>query len=447
MKLFKRSAIMTFAVVQLVAVLAIPTAAHTQGKAYTLGECVDRALKVDLNVVRAENGVMQAKADVLAAWGSFLPSLDFRLNRTHTRTHISREYDRFTFTIRDTSYTEKIHRMNMVLETSLTLFDGFGQYTYLAGTKAGLDASRHSLSYQRLVTVYNVKNSYFSLLRSQALRDIGHTALERSQELMKIAETKYELGSASLSDVLKAKVQLSQAQLDLLKAENAVKVAQANLAYAIGERIDAEIVVEDIEPPDADYTVSEVTQQALQRNPEYLTAEAELRHRRHNLNYARRGYLPTLTVGATRQWNDYKTDVLPDYSWIEDDDVVFWGRLSFNIFNRFATRAQTSYAKANLHSAEYQLSDMRRDVARQARESDLNLQEKLKARELADEKLASAQEDHKLAQEKYRLGAATILDILDAEISLKQAESDKINSRYEYYLAVARLQKVMGVIE
>ncbi len=64
--------------------------------------------------------------------------------------------------------------------------------------------------------------------------------------------------------------------------------------------------------------------------------------------------------------------------------------------------------------------------------------------ELTKEKVASAQEDLDLMQEKYNLGAANILELLDAEVSFKQAESDQVEALYDHNLAVAQFEKAIG---
>lgn len=442
----KKSAILTLTVCLVIAVLAMPVTIIAQGKVYTLNECVDKALKTNLTLVQTEGYFEQAKADVLAAKGAFLPDLNWGISGYYNHNKWTSYQDPVTgeFIIGD--FSQDIHGYQASLNASLVLFDGFGNLYNLARSNATVSSYRHRVSQQELNTAYNVKSRYFSLLRAQATFKITQKALERTQELMKIAQTKYELGSASRSDVLKAKVSLSQAQLDMLTSENRVSIAQANLNYAIGEPVDQEIRVEDVEISDADYSLAEVSTQSLRSNPGYLSAQDDLRAAKHGLRYAHSGYLPTLSLSASKYWVGPELGELDDW-WSKNYTTTIGGRMSFNIFDRFATKQRNDYAKANLSNAEYGVSDLKRAVELEAREAYLNLQETVKARELSDEKLASAQEDHKLAQEKYTLGAATILDILDAEVSLREAESDKVDSKYSYLLAVARLKTVMGIIE
>lgn len=446
MKLFRRSAIFTLIAALAISICISPASIHAQGKVYTLKECVDKALKTDLSVIRYRDYYRQAEANVLAAKGAFLPDLNWDMSGTYTRDKAKRYRDPITGVWREGEFVEDNHYYSASLRTNLVVFDGFSRLHNLAGSKAELSSTGHQVSTQELAAVYSVKSRYFGLLQAQFALEIRQKALERSQELMKIAQTRYELGSASLSDVLKAKVSLSQAQLDLLTAENNVRIGQANLDYAIGEPVDQEITVEDVEPVLNERSFEEVNKKAMSSNPAYLSAMDDLKSAEHGLKYARSDYFPSLVLSAGKSWTGPELGKIDEW-WNAAYTAYISGSLQFNIFNRFQTKRQTDIAKAGLNSAQYNANDTRRAVELEVREAYLKLQETMKARELADEKLASAQEDHKLAQEKYTLGAATILDILDAELSLKTAESDQIDSKYNYLLAVARLQQVMGIIE
>jgi outer membrane protein TolC len=413
---------------------------------YTLKECIDKALKTNLTLVQTKGYFEQAKADALAAKGAFLPDLNWSISGYYNHNKWTSFQNPITGEFETGEFSQDVHGYQASLGASLMLFDGFGNFYNMARSNATVSSYRNRVSQQELNTAYNVKSQYFSLLQAQATFKITQKALERTQELMKIAQTKYELGSASRSDVLKAKVSLSQAQLDMLTSENRVSIAQANLNYAIGEPVHQEISVEDVEISGVDYSLANVSTQALSSNPGYLSAQDELRAAKHGVQYAKSDYLPTLSLSASKYWVGPELGQLDDW-WSRNYTTTVSGRLSFNIFDRFMTKQRNDYAKANLHSAEYGVSDSKRAVELEAREAYLNLQETVKARELSDEESESAQEDYKLAQEKYTLGAATILDILDAEISLRTAESHQVDSKYSYLLAVARLKTVMGIIE
>lgn len=434
----------------------ISGSAFGQTKTYTLEECIQLALGTDFALIQTQDNYRKAKAGVMQAWGAFLPSIDASLSRDYNNIKNTESIEYITahdpvidsfVTVPVFSDTYESHTLRSSLTARYTLFDGFGKFTYLSYQRANVAATKHQLSSKELEAIYKVKSRYYDLLKSQALLDITKKAVERSEQLMKISETKYELGSASKSDVLKARVSLSEAQLELLKANNWVETAQANLNYSIGEPVDQKIVIEEINNPQIDIQPDEIRNTALMSNPTYLAAQASVQSARRYLQYSRKDYLPSLTVRASRTWSKNKSSTYIVDEWKKPNSIYLEGLLSLNIFNGFSTRRNTENAKADLHTSEYSLLDSKRSIELEARASYLNFQEKSKAIELAKEKFASAQEDYKFAQEKYTLGAATILDILNAELSLKTAESDKIESKYDYYLAVARLKKVMGIAQ
>jgi len=446
MKLCKKSAILTLSVCLLIAFLAVPATSHAQGKVYTLKECIDKALKTNLTLVQTQGYFRQARADALAAKGAFLPDLNLSISGSYNHNKWTSFQAPVTGEFVEGDFFIDTHGYQTLLSANMVIFNGFGRFFNLARSNATVSSYRHRVSQQELNTAYTVKSMYFNLLQASATFTIMQKALERTQELMKIAQTKYELGSASRSDVLKAKVSLSEAQLNLLTAENSVKKAQANLDYAIGEPVDQEIKVEEVEISGVEYTFEDASAQALSSNPGYLSVQEDARAAKYGLRYALGSYLPSLSISASKYWVGPELGRIDEW-WSKNYTTYIGARFSFNIFDRFQTKQQADRAKASLRTAEYQVSDQKRAVELEVREAYLNLQEKTKARELSDEKLASAQEDYKLAQEKYTLGAATILDILDAEVSLKTAESSMVDSRYGYLLAIAELQKVMGIIE
>ena len=83
-------------------------------------------------------------------------------------------------------------------------------------------------------------------------------------------------------------------------------------------------------------------------------------------------------------------------------------------------------------------------MALEIRRSFLDLERAREARKLAEESVAAAQEDLNLVREKYNLGAATILEVLDAEVSFKEAQTSHVEVLFNYNLAVSQLEKALG---
>ncbi len=121
-----------------------------------------------------------------------------------------------------------------------------------------------------------------------------------------------------------------------------------------------------------------------------------------------------------------------------------YASLSFNIFNHGSDYANLRSARNSQKTAEENLKNTKNSVALEIKQSFLELERAKEAKKLAEESVAAAQEDLNLVKEKYNLGAATILEVLDAEVSFKEAQTNHVQALFDYNLAVSQLEKALG---
>ncbi len=416
-------------------------------KVYTLDECIQLAEKHNAMLIAAKQNYNVAKSDVWTAWGSLFPRVDSNLgySRRITWTPGGEWIDPVTQTtvsvppgpVTDSYYTARISASQ-----SWSL-GGFNFYD-ISEKNASKSSAMSSYSLTRQELILSVKRAYFDVLKAKMLLDIQKEALKRAKEQLKIAETRYELGAASYSDVLKAKVQYGDVELGLIGAENAVKLARATLNSWMGQNVDSPIDVEEnLTIPEFTYSYDDALEESMAENPEVNKARFDLKSAEAQLGMARSGYFPNFNLSGSYSWDNTELDQIKyirqrDYSWSLGASV------SFNIFDNFAKKRNLSYAKANLNSSRENFHQTKRDVALELKEAFLNVQQANEKINLTKEKVKSAREDLDLVQEKYNLGAANILELLDAEVSFKQAEADQVEALYDYNLAVAQFEKAMG---
>ena len=96
------------------------------------------------------------------------------------------------------------------------------------------------------------------------------------------------------------------------------------------------------------------------------------------------------------------------------------------------------------NNARAALTEEKHLVSLQIKQAYLEIEKTSEQVKVNEENVAAAEEDLKITQEKYNLGAATILDLLDAQVSLKEAQMSKISSEFDYNLAVAALEHATG---
>jgi outer membrane protein len=395
----------------------------------TLDECIQKGLKNDPSLVNSETSLKRASNNMWTSYASFLPSVNVSSNYNWSSD--------FSF------YDQDYYRSS--LSVYQNGFRGFTELFDLQSSKKSKMAAEKNFDTQVMSAIYNIKTGYYNVLKTMKLADVQKKALERSNEQLRITETRYELGSAALSDVLKAKVSNGEAKLNLISAENSYKISMAQLNYIIGENVTRQFKVDpSVSATNENYTLNGSMDYAMEYNPNLKALKYSMDASKSSVRSAWTGFLPYLNMNWSASW--YNPDGFAfGNTFSKNRSTSYSIGVGFNIFDRFMTKRTVSDAKAQYNNDKFSYFNRLNGLKLEVTESYLNFEKSQLSMEVASDKLASATEDYKLAQEKYSLGAATILDLLDAEVSLKSAESDVIESEYNLNLAVANLEKAMGI--
>jgi outer membrane protein TolC len=320
-----------------------------------------------------------------------------------------------------------------------------GSYVHLPkSAQAGVHRSEQDLRSTRQSVALEVKMKCYDLLKAQMLLDVQKRAVERSAEQLETSQARFDLGSASMSDYLKSKVQLGNDSLLLISRENAAAIKRAELNDFLGLPVDRPTEIDamlDFEP----YPLPSVQArtEAVSAHPDVMSASYSMEASGHSLANARWSRLPSVDLVADYGWGGTSfPDSLEDVH--KFDRASFGVQISYTLFSGYSTSSRIDQAKIERHRAESQLAQVKRTVQLAIKTASLTLDEARKRYHVSEEQVRSAQEDFNIAQEKYNLGAATILDVLDAQFSLSEAETGKIEAVFDYNLAVAELEKAMG---
>ncbi|GAB4316020.1 MAG: TolC family protein [Candidatus Zixiibacteriota bacterium] len=419
-----------------------------QAEELTLEQCIDIALEQngsrEYGLPSARENYHRARQAVWSAWGDFLPSLSHGYNYRHNRFG-DEIYDPTTgqfIPIPKSEQTSTSWSTGFTL--SQTLFDGGANFYRIAQSYHARAAQEENVRGAENDLILGVKERYFSLLKAQKLVEVQQAAVARAEEFLKTIESRYELGSASLSEVLKARVQLGTEQLELLRRRNDVEVGRASLNTILNRSVDSEITVADIsdvEPEVMSY--EEATKRALELSPAVQIARANLRIAKDDIGIARATFFPSFSWNISRNFSPRERNDLLDF----DGRFATWGisaSLNFSLFNGFHRKTAISNARVGVKYTSEQLEQAEKAVALAVKQAHLGVKLADETRNLAEQTEVSAQEDFNLAQEKYNLGAATILDLLDAQVSLTRAQNDRVNALFDYLVAVARLENAVG---
>jgi outer membrane protein TolC len=409
---------------------------------YTLDECIETALKNNYGVIAARNSYDAARGEVYTGWGDLLPSISVSARANQSWSGFER-WDELS--LQYVSGAQRVYSYSGNLNFSRT-YPGLGLYNYANLRKKYHDrgSSFHNYVRARSDLILAVKEGYYNLLKAKMLLDVAEDAVKRGEERLRVVQSRYDLGAASMSDVLKAKVQYGNDKLDRLSKTNAYKLATANLAYSMGIDVNRDFkVAEEMPERHIDISFGDAFSEALSRNPDYRKARFDLYGARDQKLMAYSNFLPSLSVGLSHSTNVGKFGDLTDFE-MPNASYYLSASVNFNIFNGASDYATLRASQKNVDTYEQNLEDTKNRVALEIKQAFLDIEQSGEARKLAEESVAAAQEDLNLVREKYNLGAATILEVLDAEVSFKEAQTNRVQAIFDYNLAIFRLEKVIG---
>ncbi|MCK5126764.1 MAG: TolC family protein [candidate division Zixibacteria bacterium] len=407
-------------------------------KTYSLDECIEMAKQTDPDLERFRNNVKTSGMTVWNQAGQFLPSLSFGGDYTKTKMYgildsLGNVFPGYTTNSYSTGFT-----------LNYTLFDGLQNVWNYFGSKQSKSVADYNLVSSVSNLQYAVKGSYYLVLKAKRDFEVAEQAVGRSEELLKLFEEKYKLGSSSLSEVLKQKVQYGNDKLTLVRAANNYKLAKYQLAITIG--LDPQQDLEIVDLKMKKQTVSSLQSlisEATASHPSLMSAYAEMNASKYDVRSAKGTYLPSLTLRHDQSWSGGTFSDLTKFESYNRRGMTIVS-LNFNIFDRFTRERNMSRAKASLNNSKASSFYTKNRVIKDVQDAYLGVKLAEETLVVTEETERSASEDMALVQAKYNLGAAALWELLDAQVSLKSAQFNKVKAEFDYNLAHAKLLNAMG---
>ena len=423
----------------LAAIITTPGLSQTPAQpAVTLAEAVRRAERVQPAVIRAAADVRTAGAQRRSAWGAYLPRISASSSGSDFFSEGPARIDPVTGEL--TSGNSSSRSVSTSLSASLDLFTGFRRGAEMRAARASQTAAEASLIDARFEQALTTTNQFLDALAAAQLLRVREASVRRAEEQLKTAVAKLRAGSATRSDSLRSLVTLGTARLDQITTQTQLASAEANLGRLIGEpgRVQA---ADD----SAFYRLlPAVDTQALRaeaesKSPRIQSAGANAAAARASARASRSAYWPSLTLAANTGWNGSRTT---DYDLFNQRQLSL--SLRWNLFDGFDRELSIVQREAELDLAEANAADAQREVQAELTTRLSELDAARTRIEITQTSVAAAAEDLRVQQQRYRLGASTIVDLLTSQEALNQAEVDVVNARFDYLRAKAQLEALIG---
>jgi outer membrane protein TolC len=396
----------------------------------TLDQAIQRALMVNPQMVRARGQVANAAAGKRTAIGNWLPSLSTSSSYSTRGVDPVTTPDGLTFTPSGTSYSAG-------LNASMTLFSGFRRLAQNRSAGADYRSAEASEVAQEFNVILQTKQAFFNAVAANELVRVAERSIQRAEEQLRMSKDKLAAGSAIRSDTLRGRVEVGNAQLQLLNAETQRETAEANLAQLIGVDGPVRAIVDSslFTPIDVDTTALRI--EAVAQSPTVIQADAAADAAAASVSVATAQYFPNVTASYSRSWSGTQISAL-DNNWSARVG------LSWTLFNGFSREGNVTSAKVNRESAEADAEDARRQVNAEFTTYIASLNSARLSLDIAIANQLASEEELRVQQERYRLGMSTVVDVLVSQISLEQAEVDIVRARLDYLVAKAQIESLIG---
>ena len=412
-------------------------AARAQAPKITLEEAIARANRVQPGVIQAGGTVRNAEARQRTATGAFLPSLTVSGNRGESFSE-GQQLDPSTgqFITSGTSTGSA----GASVSSSIDLFAGFRRTSEKKAAGANRDAADASFRNAKYQQQLATTNQFFDALAAEQLQSVREASVRRAEEQLKVAVAKLHAGRGIRPDSLRSVVTLGNAQLQLVNARTSLATAEANLGRLVGEdgpigAVDDSTLYHALAVVDT----SALRNEALANAPSVKAAEASAEAARAAVRVSKAGYYPTLSLSGSASLSGSSRN---SYTFLQSRQLSLG--LSWPLFNRFQREQGIVNSQTALENAEAQAADSRRLVLANLTAALAALEAARLRTAISQTSVVAAQEDLRVQQERYRLGAATIVDVLTSQEALNQAEVDVVTARFDYVRARAQISALIG---
>lgn len=414
--------------------VAAPSMVYGQTRdSLSLNEVVERALKASPDIVQATSAVSNANSATRLANGAFLPTLSLSSGAGLASTERFNPTTNTTVSGSSDSYTAG-------LSAGVDVFTGGRRGAEIKRANAVADAAEATLTERTYSVTLAAKQAYFDVARAGDLARVAQARLQRADEGLVAAQRRLQVGSATRSDVLRAQLEKNNAKQALATAQSQEQTA----AYALARLVGSEKPVfarsfEQPAPRALAITEEQLVASVSDNSPGVLTASANQVAARASANSAHAAYLPTVRLSGGYDWFNQNAQFTGgNLSWTTRVS------LSYPLFNGFTREDNIARAENNARNAAATLTDARLK-ARADLERNLNAL-KLAAEQIAltKEAVEVAREDLRVQEERYKQGMTTILDRITSQVNLMDAENNSVIARYDYEIARAQLEALIG---
>ncbi|MDH5173931.1 MAG: TolC family protein [Elusimicrobiota bacterium] len=404
----------------------------------TLEGCIDMAMANNQDLKIAQKRILESKGRKQETFGNFLPALG--ASGSYTRL---KESPRMSVLFGGMEQTFELGP-DYEYSTQLTLRQPLFTWwkIYHADEQARLNYRLVNEEYRKVKNslVFEVKRAFYSLLLARQFVVIAEEAVDVTDSHYKTTRALYKEGRVSDYDVSRAKVQLVNNQTRLIKARNNLKLAREELSFLLNTKLEEDWKVKgDFPREKREANLQDALGKALGERSEIRQLMVQERAATVSIKLARAENRPNLDFLANYQYTN------PFYNreeWGGTWNVIL--ALNFPLFSGLSDLGRIKQARAGLEQVKILRNQVEQRIKLEVRKAIFDIEEAGERIEAQEENVKLARANLRIAEERYRQGLMSEIELRDAQLSLTQAETDYFQALYDHNVAGAFLDKAIG---
>jgi len=422
---------------------------------WSLEQCIDQAIQYNLAVKRQELVLQSTGQDHLQSKMDLLPNLNGNFEH---QLGSGRVLDRGTYEWKDATVSQG----GLGMQTDVTLFNGLQAFNSMKMYKANYQMSMQDLEAMVDNITIQVMTGYLDLLRNMELVDVAEKKVEVTSSQVDRMEQLVAVGNEPQGKLLEVNAQLSAARLAYTQAVNARDIARLNLMHVMNITEDEGFDIEIPVLPDPSTVVipefDSVFQYAMENLPQIKSKEYGVDAMKSNLAVQRGQRSPRLYASGVL-YSNYSDGLInpldpdpsnPTMDYPLNEQIrnnqykqVSMG-ISIPVFNRWRVQTSIKKAKINLQDAEYQFDDAVLVLQKTLQQYHTEAVAAAENYRSATESVANSDEAFSFAEERFRVGTGTALEMQEARNQLYESTADMITSKYVLIFYTKILDFYMG---
>lgn len=411
------------------------------GRVLNLRDAIRVAQMNNLSIRIQEEEVEYAKGNIIYATSSFLPQINGQYTYTFNSTVFYSD-SLPNHRIDTRVYTGFKNDNNLGIYAKETVYNGGANVASLKQARINLKISEETLRASKLEIEFETKRLFYGLLLAYETKRIAQNLVDQAQAHYEEVKSMYAQGTASKFDVLQSKVKISTVLPQLVSADNSVELIKAELKKLLVWDIRDPVMIDGkLAHADVPIKEEEFLGEAYRRNPQMIMKILGVDLNKWAIEFAKAGWYPQVAASFS---GNYKTDNLNNMINPAHGIYAIGVTATVPIFDGFATFGKVKEADARYNQARFEKRDYADQLAVDVRSACLDMRKAKSLIEAETDSVVEAKEALRLSEVRFQNGVGINLDVFDSEVSLAQVEQSLAQATYDYIIAKAQLDRLMG---